>query len=683
LNNQMPVDPGFDVEAEIINYNTSRDVVNAELHWKNTSAGVWNTVPMTSTGDNVYSSIIPIHACGETLSYYISAQSSLGEIYNDPFIGEDDPFEFNVTLVPYIWVSPDSFSFFGTDGMQLTDILTIGNDEIAGEELNFDITVTDDSGLGWLSVDTTTGILQPNSSIDITVTANTTGMNVGDYYEDIIITSDDPDDPMITIPVDLSVVLGNDVGAFDLNSPCGQQLPGSFLINATIRNYGIYDQNNVLVNCTILEGGGQLTEDFEADDGGYTHGDGPGPGSIDDWEWGEPTYGPSSAHSGINVWATNLDGDHSNSADSVLDSIEVDLNMFAPQPELRFWHWYDLTIYDCGNVKISTDGGSTWNLITPNGGYQGTASSGNQGIPGEEAFTEISSGWEEAVFDLSAYEGETVKIRWHFGSTSGTTHPGWYIDDVSFKSGITRAPGDIVYTSEGTVSIPANSDKYIEFSPMWQVSDLSYYAIQITTLLSGDQDTSNDEFVGVVEISQAPEGFVSLLNENWNFISPPFNQSVSKDNLIINHEGTDYTFTEAVGMGIVDGNIFGWDRTGQTYELVDTIEPGKGYWIYSYQTCELKAPVFSINYDGHITNVYSGWNIIGYPNGISVTKTNLTISQAGTDYTWSEAVSQGIIDNNLFGWDSDQQSYSLDNELVPGHAYWMYAYQGCIIKENI
>ena len=684
LNDRMPVDPGFLVEAEIIRYNTSRDVNSVNLHWFNSTSAVWNTVPMNTSGDNVYTAYIPIHPCGETLSYYIGAESNTGESYNDPFIGGDDPFTFNVTLVPDITIDPASLSFFGTDGMQLTNYLEIGNHEIAGENLSFNVAVTDESGLGWLSVDVTNGSLLPATSVNVTVTANTTGLDVGDYEEEIKITSDDPDEPVIIIPVDLDVVLGNDVGGLTVNTPCGQQLPGTFIINATVKNYGIYNQSDVLVNCTILEGGGSLVEDFEDTNGGYTHGDGPGPGSIDDWEWGEPTYGPSSAHSGSHVWATNLDSDHSNGADGVLDSIEVDLNMFAPSPQISFWHWYDHTTYDCGNVKISTDGGITWELITPNEGYPGTASSGNQGIPNEPAFTDISSGWEQVTFNLSNYEGELVKIRWHFGSTSSSTHPGWYIDDVEFSSGImSKGPGDIVYNSEGTVSIPANANSYIEFSPAWDVTNCGFYAIQITTMLSGDQETSNDQTTGIVEISQAPEGHVSLLKQNWSFVALPFNHSMTKDNLVVNHDGIDYEFNDAVSMGFIDTNIFGWKRDNQTYELVDSLHSGEGYWVFAYENCELKAPVFNVNYDGQITSISSEWNIIGYPNDISIHKTNVTINWQGTDYTWSEAVTQGVLDNNLLGWDNDAQSYALIDELEPGKAYWMYSYYQCILKEYI
>jgi len=169
---------------------------------------------------------------------------------------------------------------------------------------------------------------------------------------------------MMTIPIELEVVYADNVGAASVNYPTGQQLPGSYTVNATVENFGS-EANTFLVNCTIYEGGGELIEDFEIDNGGYTHDQGPGPGSIDDWEWGIPTYGPSSAHSGSNCWATNLDSDHSNSADSVLDSISIDLNMYSPTPQLKFWHWYDHTTYDCGNVKISTNGGASWSIIYP------------------------------------------------------------------------------------------------------------------------------------------------------------------------------------------------------------------------------------------------------------------------------------------------------------------------------
>ncbi|MCK4329464.1 T9SS type A sorting domain-containing protein, partial [candidate division WOR-3 bacterium] len=41
-----------------------------------------------------------------------------------------------------------------------------------------------------------------------------------------------------------------------------------------------------------------------------------------------------------------------------------------------------------------------------------------------------SNTWEMAVFDLTGYAGDTVNIRFHFGSDSWVTESGWYVDDV-------------------------------------------------------------------------------------------------------------------------------------------------------------------------------------------------------------------------------------------------------------
>jgi PKD repeat protein len=181
-------------------------------------------------------------------------------------------------------------------------------------------------------------------------------------------------------------------------------------------------------------------EDFEASDGGYTHAVGPGPGTIDVWEWGnvDPSYldGPTAAHSGTKCWATDLNADCPDYGDMVLDSIPITVG--TGSPELTFYHWFDMgsAAFDAGNVKISTDGGATWSILYPNGGYPYTASSGNQGIAYEPCYAGYGSGnWDLATFDLTAYAGVTVIIRWHYGTSTVVPQPGWWIDDVMISGG--------------------------------------------------------------------------------------------------------------------------------------------------------------------------------------------------------------------------------------------------------
>ena len=168
------------------------------------------------------------------------------------------------------------------------------------------------------------------------------------------------------------------------------------------------------------------SEDFEADDGGYT--------GEDEWEWGEPTYGPSGAHSGSYCWGTDLDSHYDNSANEALYSIEIDLTDVSGTPYLTFWQWYEIENYwDGGNVKISTDGGNTWSILYPTDGYPGVASSSNQGIPGEPCYTGYARNWHKVSFSLADYVGEHVMIKWHFGSDGSVYYAGWYIDDVAVE----------------------------------------------------------------------------------------------------------------------------------------------------------------------------------------------------------------------------------------------------------
>jgi subtilisin family serine protease len=169
--------------------------------------------------------------------------------------------------------------------------------------------------------------------------------------------------------------------------------------------------------------------DFEVDDGGFLQ-----TGNV--WEWGEPTSGPGAAHSGTKLWATKLATTYPNSSNAKLDIPPITLAASKPYAILTFWHWYELeTNYDGGNVKVSADGGETWEIVTPMGGYDGTARTTNAGIPGELCFTGYNNMfWQQELFDLSAYAGESIMIRFHMGSDPSVYKAGWYVDDVMLRS---------------------------------------------------------------------------------------------------------------------------------------------------------------------------------------------------------------------------------------------------------
>lgn len=189
---------------------------------------------------------------------------------------------------------------------------------------------------------------------------------------------------------------------------------GSFLtFNITYLGLGIAPQNEQLM---ISIGTTGLNADFEYNDGGFV----PSP-ATNGWQWG--TSGSAGAHSGVKVWGTMLDQQYPNNVTWTLTSPMVQIGSnFA----LEFWHRYSMeSTYDGGNVKISVNNGSSWNLITPEGGYTHTSVAALNG-PGYSG----TGAWALARFNLAAYANQQVRFRWTFGSDTMITGDGWFLDDI-------------------------------------------------------------------------------------------------------------------------------------------------------------------------------------------------------------------------------------------------------------
>jgi subtilisin-like proprotein convertase family protein len=117
-------------------------------------------------------------------------------------------------------------------------------------------------------------------------------------------------------------------------------------------------------------------------------------------------------------------------------------------PELSFWHkWNTEDGWDGGVVEISTNGGTTWSDIgaanfTLNGYNGGLGAAPTNVLTGRAAFTGLQSTFINTKINLSQYNGQTIKLRFHFGSDDNTTAPtapeGWWIDDItlSYKAAV-------------------------------------------------------------------------------------------------------------------------------------------------------------------------------------------------------------------------------------------------------
>ena len=140
--------------------------------------------------------------------------------------------------------------------------------------------------------------------------------------------------------------------------------------------------------------------------------------------------GPPAAYGGSKCLGTQLAGNYNYDqtwAGTTATSPPIALtNAVSPKLNLRMWVETEGGIYDGANLKISTDGGVTYSLVN------NVVPAYTLNIDGENAWGEDESslGWQLVQADLSAYAGQTIRLRFAFRSDDIVNYPGVYIDDV-------------------------------------------------------------------------------------------------------------------------------------------------------------------------------------------------------------------------------------------------------------
>jgi hypothetical protein len=142
-------------------------------------------------------------------------------------------------------------------------------------------------------------------------------------------------------------------------------------------------------------------------------------------------------------------------------------------PTFSFWHWaqfeydgrvgYEEYYWDGAVIDISTNNGTSFLRITPVDGYP------NKITPNDDSpFTDATpclggtGGWEQVTFDLEAFSGKTVQIKFRFGSDQYTVDRGWFIDDIQFSwesplLSLSVISGTVKAASSAELSVTINS----------------------------------------------------------------------------------------------------------------------------------------------------------------------------------------------------------------------------------
>ncbi len=325
---------------------------------------------------------------------------------------------------------------------------------------------------------------------------------------------------------------------------CDLSAIGSYDIVAKTVQSGDEDNTNDETTITIVNmpiySTFPITEDFESGTGYWSTG-----GTASSWVHGSPDelipeLVINSAHSGDNIWVTNLAGNTNTSEVSYIESPCYDLSSLS-FPTIELYAWVNFSLYgNSGNIKASIDGGSTWTI---------------------DVYTFANTTeWEYISAMPPELIGET-NVRFRINYTSGVLAAnGIAIDDFTIKEailtdvGITdiitptnscgltdtetvsveitnfgaQAISDIIvdYSIDGgitwlalpeTVSttIQSGSTYNYDFTATCDLSAIGSYDIVAKTVQSGDEDNTNDEYQKTIS-SQAT---ISALDYEESFES--------------------------------------------------------------------------------------------------------------------------------------------------------------------
>ncbi len=149
-----------------------------------------------------------------------------------------------------------------------------------------------------------------------------------------------------------------------------------------------------------------------------------------DWQCGTPSVvGPATAFSAPSCLGTIINGNYNPNQAwgvAVVTTPPIDLTTAVePVLSMKSWVYTEGSSFDGYNVKISTNGGQSFSLLTA------VTPAYNLTVNGESAWggNQSALGWQNVSAALSAYIGQTVVLRIAFRTDGSFEYPGVYVDD--------------------------------------------------------------------------------------------------------------------------------------------------------------------------------------------------------------------------------------------------------------
>ena len=228
---------------------------------------------------------------------------------------------------------------------------------------------------------------------------------------------------------------------------------------STTRQVSLINDGNAALNWNLLPG---WTDTIAAEAGDWTHS-----GPHEQWH-----ISTAEVHSEPYAWYCG--NETFNTYNHLMDaSLVTPAVVLGTSPMLTFWQWaemeydgrpgYEDYYWDGAVVDISTNDGVSFERIVPVGGYPFKITPNDDSpFPYDTPCLGGTGGWEQVAFDLNGHAGETIRIRFRFGSDRYSTDRGWFIDDVQFTwggnwLGLTPTSGVVAAESAGNLPIAVDA----------------------------------------------------------------------------------------------------------------------------------------------------------------------------------------------------------------------------------
>ncbi|MBI5957506.1 MAG: hypothetical protein HY866_02135 [Chloroflexi bacterium] len=137
-------------------------------------------------------------------------------------------------------------------------------------------------------------------------------------------------------------------------------------------------------------------------------------------------------HSGSAFWSDSPSVDYQHNTDSSLQlGSKVDLNG-TTNPEMVFWHQWDMAYSDNIYVQVSTDAGVTWTNLWRYQ-YNNSAPPGYGSTVTDGGYNHVLS-WTREALSLRAYINQRINIRFRLEAMyDPSVDNGWFLDDICFQ----------------------------------------------------------------------------------------------------------------------------------------------------------------------------------------------------------------------------------------------------------